>query len=62
MAKIVNADRKWVKQSKLKFADVEPNWHNPISAAAKTPMADSADAVDNYELEQFSDIDADDSS
>ena len=62
MASIVITDRKWVKQKKLKFADIEPNWHNPITAALKMPITDSADTTDNYELTQFSEIDSDDSS
>ena len=61
IAKVVNNDRKWVKANKFKFADIEPNWTNPIAGDARVPMDDNTDAADNDELEQFSDIDADDS-
>ena len=61
IAKVVNNDRKWVKANKFKFSDIEPNWNNPIAGDARVPMDDNTDAADNDELEQFSDIDADDS-
>ena len=61
IAKVVNNDRKWVKANKLKFADIEPDWDNPIIGDARVPIDENTDAADNDELEQFSDIDADDS-
>ena len=50
-----------VKANKLKFADIEPDWDNPITGDARVSIDENTDAADNDELEQFSDIDADDS-
>ena len=45
IAKVVNNDRKWVKANKLKFADIEPDWDNPIIGDARVPIDENTDAA-----------------